>query len=74
VARASSAVATAPIPNGAVLAKANNLYHSPAGSSLVALHPQTLADVPGNASHENMQPFLVLNYVIALQGLFPSRP
>lgn len=27
----------------------------------------------GGQSHENMPPYLVLNFVIALQGLFPSR-
>lgn len=27
----------------------------------------------GGQSHENMQPFLTLNCIIALQGLFPSR-
>ena len=27
----------------------------------------------GNGSHNNMQPFLGLNYIIALQGIFPSR-
>lgn len=32
-----------------------------------------IGDTGGNQSHNNMQPFLVLNYVIALQGVFPSR-
>jgi microcystin-dependent protein len=27
----------------------------------------------GSQAHENRQPFLVLNYIIALQGIFPSR-
>ena len=27
----------------------------------------------GGAGHNNMQPYLTLNFVIALQGLFPSR-
>jgi len=30
--------------------------------------------VGDNQAHENRQPFLVLNYVIALQGVFPQRP
>jgi microcystin-dependent protein len=29
--------------------------------------------VGGGQAHENRQPFLVMNYVIALQGIFPSR-
>ena len=28
----------------------------------------------GNLPHNNLQPFLVLNYIIALQGIFPTRP
>jgi microcystin-dependent protein len=32
-----------------------------------------VAGVGGGQAHENMQPFLALNYCIALQGLFPSR-
>lgn len=33
----------------------------------------TIGNVGGSQSHNNMQPYLVLNYVIALQGVFPSR-
>lgn len=32
------------------------------------------AVIGGNQSHENRQPYLVLNYIIALQGIFPQRP
>jgi microcystin-dependent protein len=32
-----------------------------------------IANSGGNQPHSNMQPFLVLNFVIALQGIFPSR-
>lgn len=32
-----------------------------------------VADVGGGQVHNNVQPVLVLNYCIALQGLFPSR-
>jgi microcystin-dependent protein len=35
--------------------------------------PQTVTNVGGNQAHENRQPFLVLNMVVALQGVFPSR-
>jgi microcystin-dependent protein len=34
----------------------------------------TLAAAGGNLPHNNMQPFLAVNYCIALQGIFPSRP
>jgi len=32
-----------------------------------------VSNVGGSQPHENRQPFLVLNFVIALQGIFPSR-
>jgi microcystin-dependent protein len=54
-----------------VLAAAGNLYN--AGSNLTSLNPQTITNVGGSQAHINMQPFLVLNFSIALQGIFPSQ-
>jgi microcystin-dependent protein len=42
-------------------------------SSLTTLDPSTVTNVGGSQAHENRQPFLVLCFVIALQGIFPSR-
>lgn len=39
----------------------------------VTLNSQTLAQTGGNQAHSNMQPFQVLNFSIALSGIFPSR-
>ncbi|RZL30494.1 MAG: phage tail protein, partial [Rubrivivax sp.] len=33
----------------------------------------SLAPAGGNQPHPNMQPFLVMNWIISLQGIFPSR-
>jgi microcystin-dependent protein len=41
-------------------------------SSPVALAPTTLTATGGTQAHLNMQPFLSLNFCIALQGIFPS--
>jgi microcystin-dependent protein len=38
------------------------------------LAPQALTPTGGDAPHNNMMPFLTLNYNIALQGVFPQRP
>jgi microcystin-dependent protein len=54
-----------------ILAEASNVYSSPA--SLTTLAPGTITNVGGSQAHENRQPFLVLNWCIALQGIFPSR-
>jgi microcystin-dependent protein len=44
-----------------------------AGTNLTSLQPTTLGSVGGSQAHLNMQPFLVLNMCIALQGIFPSQ-
>jgi len=38
-----------------------------------AMSPQCILPTGGNQPHENMAPYLVLNFVIALQGIFPSQ-
>jgi microcystin-dependent protein len=47
------------------------IYGPPA--SLTTLQPSSVSNVGGSQAHENRQPFLVLNIIIALQGIFPSR-
>jgi microcystin-dependent protein len=46
------------------------LYTNP--SNLTAMDPSSISNVGGSQAHLNMQPFLVLNFCIALQGIFPS--
>lgn len=50
----------------------NNVYHSDSGT-LTNMTPGTVTNVGGSQAHLNMQPFLVLNFSIALQGIFPSQ-
>ncbi|MDB5902570.1 MAG: Tail Collar domain protein [Betaproteobacteria bacterium] len=73
IANASSSDAAIANPGGNYLAKAApaNPYIAP--TNLAALNPATVADVGGSQPHLNMQPFLTLNFCIALQGIFPSR-
>lgn len=70
-ARASDQAGDTPVPVDAVLGRANNLYGEAA--NLTPLRPGTIADGGGGQGHQNMQPYLGVNFVIALQGLFPSR-
>jgi microcystin-dependent protein len=37
------------------------------------MNPGALAVTGGNLPHNNMSPFLVLNFIIAMQGIYPSR-
>jgi microcystin-dependent protein len=74
VAQASSQTSNAspPSPTNNILAASNPAlaYNSPTG--LVAMSPSTVTNVGGSQAHLNMQPFLVLSFCIALQGIFPS--
>jgi microcystin-dependent protein len=49
-------------------------YQSNDSSSLAPMNPQTLGMAGGSVPHNNMQPSLVLNFIIAMQGIFPARP
>lgn len=72
-AQATSDTASTPIPSSNALAGSapNELYH--AASSLAGLNAGTIANAGGSQGHDNMQPYITLNFCIALQGLFPSR-
>jgi microcystin-dependent protein len=48
-------------------------YLAPAGAPLVPMADQALPPAGGDQPHNNMQPYLTLNYNIALQGVFPPR-
>jgi len=71
--QASSSEADINIPVNNVLASSARMYRNPAGTSLVPMHSNTFLNVGGGQAHENMQPYIVVNFCIALQGLFPSR-
>jgi microcystin-dependent protein len=47
-----------------------NIYGT--GGASTTLNPATIGNTGGNQPHENMQPYLTLNFCIALQGIFPS--
>ena len=48
-----------------------NAYHQP--TNLVSMAEQTLPNSGGSQAHNNMQPYLTMNFIIALVGLYPSR-
>lgn len=62
-------------PLGAVLApilSADPTTYSTAPAG-VPMHPAMVTNTGGGQPHPNVQPLLVLNYCIALEGIFPSR-
>ena len=69
----TSTAASQPVPTGALLATTaatDPAYAAP--SSLVAMAAGTIGNTGGSQAHLNMQPYLVLSFCIALQGIFPS--
>jgi len=73
--RASGKAAASSSPNGGVLAavpRGGTPAYAAAGN-LVPLNPAAIASSGGGQPHENRAPFLTLNFIIALQGIFPSR-
>jgi microcystin-dependent protein len=65
----SGNVATA---GNALLAATNVTVYAPP-AAVVALDPSSVTNVGGSQPHNNMMPYLVLNFCIALQGIFPSQ-
>ena len=50
----------------------NNIFYN--GTTLdETMNPNMIAPAGGGQSHENIQPSLVLNFCIALDGIYPSR-
>ncbi len=49
-----------------------NLYN-PTTAGLSPMAPQAFSPAGGNQPHNNMMPYLTLNFCIALQGVFPPR-
>ena len=70
--RGSSAAATSRSPSGNFPAKSvRKVYTTPAAGQLIA---DAVISTGSGFPHNNMQPYLSINYIIALQGIFPSRP
>ena len=72
--QASTATANLDAPGNTTLlggSAPNDIYNGPA--NLSALIPSSVTSVGGSQPHNNMMPYLVLNFIIALQGIFPSR-
>jgi microcystin-dependent protein len=47
--------------------------YNAAGAAAAALAPAAVSPVGGGEPHNNMQPYLTLNFIIAMQGIFPAR-
>lgn len=68
----STAAPSAPSASGNVWATfaSGSQYNAAQNTSM---NPACITANGGNQPHENMSPYLVLNFIIALQGIFPSQ-
>lgn len=67
----SNSTGTTADPTNAFFAPVNGGYG--AAANLTTLAPASVTSVGGTQAHNNLMPSLVLNYCIALQGIFPSQ-
>ncbi|MGO9559131.1 MAG: phage tail protein [Acidimicrobiales bacterium] len=72
LAYASSGAAQTASPGGNLWANNAHTAFSTAAPD-TNFDPSAVATAGGSQPHENRSPYLVLNYCIALQGIFPSR-
>ena len=69
---ATAAGANSTSPNGNVLAKpSKNMYRPGPGSN--PMNPQTVGPAGGSQPHTNFQPYLCINFIISLFGIFPRQ-
>lgn len=67
----ANATTNEPANNSLSKTLGTHLYADPA--TPVPMHPNSIGTTGANYPHNNMQPSLVLNFCIALSGVFPSR-
>ena len=55
-----------------MLANSKNYEQYRPATNLTTMTPGSVTSVGGSQAHTNQQPYLVLTFCIALQGIFPS--
>lgn len=70
---ASATDATDPTGAGQLFAKGAGIGMYAAPGAVTPLSPNAVAPAGGDQPHNNLQPYLTLNFCIALQGVFPPR-
>ncbi|MGA9494120.1 MAG: tail fiber protein [Mycobacterium sp.] len=71
--KASSSAATSNTPEGSALAQSASHIYTAAPDTSTVMNANMLGDAGGSAPHTNIQPYLAVNFCIALAGIFPSR-
>ena len=76
--RGTTAAGTSTNPTDGIWAvagsrRAPTSLYSPTAAAGTTMSPQALAPAGGSQPHNNMPPYLTMNFIIALQGVFPPR-
>lgn len=73
---ASSSPASSRSPSGTALARSRNgsAYQTTVNQNLANMAPGAVSPAGGGQPHNNMQPYLAMYFVIALQGVYPPEP
>lgn len=70
-AQSVAGTATAPT-NGVWAGTPAPAYETPGTAALVPMNREAVSFVGGSQPHENMMPFMTLNFIIALSGIYPT--
>lgn len=68
----SGTIANTQSPGGNVAALGSGQIYTSA-ESLIGMSPQSIAPIGGSQPHENLQPFLVISFILSLFGVFPQQ-
>ena len=71
--RANTGLANQTSPAGHVLAQSSTLNQYFETAPSVDLGASTVVAIGGSQSHDNIQPFLCIHFIVALSGIYPSR-
>ena len=71
--RASSSAAGSDQPEGRALARSASRIYTAAPDAGTVMNAGMLGDAGGSQPHDNIQPYLAVNFCIALFGIFPAR-
>ena len=63
----------APQPDRVIAKSQPNIYKTPQNANPQPMAPQAVGVTGGSIPHNNMMPYLTLNFCIAMQGVFPPR-
>ena len=68
-----SALGSTAIPTGSVWASQSRLNVYSSANPDTPMNPASVSTAGGNQAHDNRSPYLALNYIISLFGIFPSQ-